>query len=485
MFRHWHSALQPCRVPEIEQHLRSRSQPLSREIERLGSALAGEASRLVQRIDFVHQSVRLPEVNNVAGEGILDPLRALHQSREIGVLDVGGYVCGLELRVDFVLRRISVRIRPHPAVVLNGCVQGLRSISHVVSQPARIENNRLLHRCRRLMRRPPLPIFPERSLQAAIHFHRDIRLQPDAFRKVVVGMVRGRGSLLVQLAIELIQPRRQRIEPRDAFQIDEVVGLLRILQSEFGRTAPPIRLRPKISDLKDRASQKSRHVRRNLLRRHAVDVSVSLVPPSPRPHTLQDNEGRQPQTDQPPSKPPSCHFTMQSSVAPQASNQNAKCSESCRKRGLPIVCWMTPKLPSGGIDGGPTKLGKKLTSLLGVSKSGWLKILNASASNLSWKRSLNRNCLAKLVSKRTWNGPRKLFRPVVPNNDSKSSQPVASQAGTPLVPGATNWGPKSATLSLQSDAETPTGQLAPLAACLAVTPGSSGTMGLPISLSVP
>jgi hypothetical protein len=34
--------------------------------------------------------------------------------------------------------------------------------------------------------------------------------------------------------------------------------------------------------------------------------------------------------------------------------QNARCSANCRKRGLPIVCWMTPRLPSGGIVGGPT-----------------------------------------------------------------------------------------------------------------------------------
>src|SRR5580698_1291417 len=64
---------------------------------------------------------------------------------------------------------------------------------------------------------------------------------------------------------------------------------------------------------------------------------------------------------------------MQNSSTPLASNQNAKCSESCRNRGLPTVCWMTPKLPAGGICGGPTKLGKKLTSLFGASKSGWLK----------------------------------------------------------------------------------------------------------------
>src|SRR5580700_8457740 len=296
----------------------------------------------------------------------------------------------------------------------------------------------------------------------------------------------GRGAFFVELAIELVAALGKWIEPRHAFQVDEVVALLCVLQRKLRRTPPPVRLRPQISNLCHRPPQKRRHVGWNLLRGHPVDGTMPLIAPRPRPPTLQENEGHQPQADQPPFRPPSFHFTMQNSSTPLASNQNAKCSESCRKRGLPTVCWMTPKLPAGGICGGPTKLGKKLTSLFGASKSGWLKILNASASNLSWNRSLIKNCLAKLVSKRTWNGPRKLFRPLFPNRDSKSSSPVLSGAGTPLVPGVTNWGAKSAELSLQSEGDTvtPVGQIPLLAACLAVTPGSSGTMGFPISLSV-
>ena len=53
--------------------------------------------------------------------------------------------------------------------------------------------------------------------------------------------------------------------------------------------------------------------------------------------------------------------------------------DNCRKRELPSVCWMIPKLPTGGKEAGPVKLGKNRTLLLGASKSGWLKRLNASA----------------------------------------------------------------------------------------------------------
>src|ERR1700678_4250844 len=203
----------------------------------------------------------------------------------------------------------------------------------------------------------------------------------------------GRGAFFVELTIELVAALGKGIEPRHAFQVDEVVGFLGVLQRKLGRTPPPVRLRPQISNLCHRPPQKRPHVSRNFLPRHPVDGSMPLIAPRPGPHALQKNEGREPQADQTPSRPPRFHFTMQDSSTPLASNQNAKCSESCRKRGLPTVCWITPKLPAGGICGGPSKLGKKETSLFGASKSGWLKILNASASNFRWKRLLIRNCL--------------------------------------------------------------------------------------------
>ena len=65
------------------------------------------------------------------------------------------------------------------------------------------------------------------------------------------------------------------------------------------------------------------------------------------------------------------------------------------------------------------------------------------------------NSLAKLISKRTWNGPRNVFLPVVPNTDSQSSQPVASQGGTPSWSGARNCGEKSAAFSTGLPAFTP------------------------------
>src|ERR1019366_6275458 len=131
----------------------------------------------------------------------------------------------------------------------------------------------------------------------------------------------------------------------DSLQIDEVIRFLRVLERELRGTAPAVGLRPKVSNLRDSATEKSRHGGGNLLRGHAVDGNMPLIAPRDRRLALHENDGDQRQADQPPSRPPSFHFTMQNSATPLASNQKAKCIESCRNRGLPIVCWMTPKLP--------------------------------------------------------------------------------------------------------------------------------------------
>src|ERR1039458_5326929 len=149
-----------------------------------------------------------------------------------------------------------------------------------MSQPSSIEDDCALHRLRWLMRRHPLPIFAERSFQASVHFHGDVRLQTDALRKIVVRMVGGRRALLVELAIELVAALRQRIKPGHAFEVNEMIGLLRVLEGKLRRTAPAVGLWPQIGDLVYRRGppKELRHVDRNLLRRHAINVGVPLIP---------------------------------------------------------------------------------------------------------------------------------------------------------------------------------------------------------------
>src|ERR1700683_4095172 len=93
----------------------------------------------------------------------------------------------------------------------------------------------------------------------------------------------GGGAFFVELAIELVAALGKWIEPRHAFQVDEVVGLLCVLQRKLRRTPPPVRLRPQISNLCRRPPQKRRHLRRNFLRGHPVDGTMPLIAPRPRP----------------------------------------------------------------------------------------------------------------------------------------------------------------------------------------------------------
>src|SRR5580704_13957078 len=125
MLRYWRSTLQPRRVPEAQQHLRSGGKAVSGEVERRRRALSGEAAGFLKRVKIFHQTVRLPEVGDVAGKRILQPLGAPHQPSKILCRDIRGHIGCLKLRMDTVLSGVSVRIRADPAVVLNGRVQRL------------------------------------------------------------------------------------------------------------------------------------------------------------------------------------------------------------------------------------------------------------------------------------------------------------------------------------------------------------------------
>ena len=57
----------------------------------------------------------------------------------------------LELRVNLVLRRISIRVRPGPAVELNRVMQRLRSVRHIMSKPTGIKQDRRLRGLRILV----------------------------------------------------------------------------------------------------------------------------------------------------------------------------------------------------------------------------------------------------------------------------------------------------------------------------------------------
>src|SRR5579862_3356521 len=109
-------------------------------------------------------------------------------------------------------------------------MQRLSAVGDIMAEPASVENDRLLHRLRRLMLCQALPVFTERSLQAAIDLHRDVGLESDVFGQVVVGTVSSCGALLVEFAVELVASAGKRVEPGDALQIDKMVGFLRILQ---------------------------------------------------------------------------------------------------------------------------------------------------------------------------------------------------------------------------------------------------------------
>src|SRR5580704_9661618 len=98
---------------------------MSGELECLRRALLVKAARLFDRINFLHQSIGLSQVSNIANKGVVQLLWRVYEAGKILCRDVGSDVCCLELRMDLMQRCIAVRIRSHPSVVPDGCVQRL------------------------------------------------------------------------------------------------------------------------------------------------------------------------------------------------------------------------------------------------------------------------------------------------------------------------------------------------------------------------
>src|ERR1700677_4657363 len=204
-----------------------------REVECSRGAFSSQTPGLLKCIDVFDQTVGLLEVSYIFRKRIIESCGTFHQSREIFRLNILRHVGSLKLRMDAVLRGVPVWVRSDPAVVMDGRMERLRSIPDIMTEPTGVEDDGLLYGMGRLMCGLPLPVLAERSFQPAIHFHSDVGLQSHTLGKIVVRILCSGCALFIELAIELIAAGRKRVEPRDAFEIDEVIWLLRILESEL------------------------------------------------------------------------------------------------------------------------------------------------------------------------------------------------------------------------------------------------------------
>src|SRR5581483_152291 len=231
----------------------------------------------------------------------------IHHCSEVGCFDVGTNKIGFKKRMDAVLCGVSVWIGPDPAVVLNRSVQRLSCVRDVMAEPTGVKDDCLLNGGRGLVRGLETAIFAEGGLEAAVNLHRDVRLKSNALGEVVVRVIGGCGALFVKLAVKLIAPAGQRIEPCHAFEIDEMIGLLGILQGILGGIAPAIGFGPEVGDLDHGASQELGHCCGNLLGGDAVHKCVAIVAPGEGEIRLQKDEDYQRQADESAQKSIHCH----------------------------------------------------------------------------------------------------------------------------------------------------------------------------------
>ena len=98
-----------------------------------------------------------------------------------------------------------------------------------------------------------MSVFLESRYQPSQNFHRDVRLKSHVLRKVIVGMIGSGGCrpLFVKFAIKLVPALRKGIEPRNALEINVVVGFLRILESVLRGTSPAVGLGAKVGQLRN------------------------------------------------------------------------------------------------------------------------------------------------------------------------------------------------------------------------------------------
>ena len=141
-----------------------------------------------------------------------------HLCLHLGRVDVRGHKWPFELPVNLVVCGIAVGIRSHPAVVLDGGVQRLRSVADVMPQPAGIKENRLFHRLGFLVVGRHEAVLAHGGLQPLPHLGRLPGLQANLLRPLAGGK---------DLGLEVQPLVRQRAQRIGRLQVDEVFRGLR------------------------------------------------------------------------------------------------------------------------------------------------------------------------------------------------------------------------------------------------------------------
>ncbi len=225
--------------------------------------------------------MRVVEVVQIVLERISQQSRLSgHQIGELQLLKVGGDKDSFHLPVHRVRRGVSLGIRPNPSIVMNGGVHGIGAVSDIVPQPSGIENRVGLGEVGVAMIEQRAPVFAESHHQPLVNLDRNVRLQPDSFGQKILRLARRLCALGRKFAIETVTIGR-KFHAVDHLQIDEVIGLLRTLQSQLRSFAPAIRLGSEIGELSASVAQKRRDIRRQLFGGHAVDGAVAFVAPRP------------------------------------------------------------------------------------------------------------------------------------------------------------------------------------------------------------
>ena len=255
----------------------------------------------------------MPEILQVVRPLVVQHLRLRRRYKrsDIGRFGHRNHKGRLELRMNLVIRRISVGVRPGPAVELKRVMQRLRSIGHIMSQPRCVKQNRRLSGLRILICRNQLAILPQPRFQPFVDLLHLPWLKPNLLRRQVQLRMRDRGLLhrtdkVVPQPRQLLPARRTSILARRTphisvihpLHVNKVIRRLRHRQLVLRAVLPPVRFRPQILHRVQRRTvpQKRRDIHRQIRRRESINHFVPIRAPRKallhKQHRQQRHRGR-------------------------------------------------------------------------------------------------------------------------------------------------------------------------------------------------
>ena len=236
----------------------------------------------VELIDTLDEGIRVAQVGHVIVPFFSNWMKRRDEGLDVGGADGGVDEGAFEAPVNGVVGGVAVGIRPDPAVVVDGDVEGLRAVGDIVAEPSGVEEDGGFDGFGVLMLGGELAVVAHGGLETLPDFTGDVGLETHALGAEVGSAVGMRGNVRIERGDVLVALAGQRSDEVGVFEVDEVVGGLGSDQLGLGAGTPAIGLRAEVGDLGDgfRRAEEGGDVGRQGFGGEAVDHGVAFAAPA-------------------------------------------------------------------------------------------------------------------------------------------------------------------------------------------------------------